>query len=82
GNQATDLPTYPFQHQHYWINPRPSTATDTADARFWEAVENEDWESLGHTLSVEDDAPLGTVLAALASWRKSLDRASAVDNLR
>ncbi|MGV9956599.1 type I polyketide synthase, partial [Streptomyces cellulosae] len=82
GNQATDLPTYPFQHQRYWISPRPSTATDTADTRFWEAVENEDWESLGHALSVEGDAPLGTVLAALASWRKSLDRASAVDNLR
>ncbi|WP_199833221.1 SDR family NAD(P)-dependent oxidoreductase, partial [Streptomyces luridiscabiei] len=82
GNQTTDLPTYPFQHQRYWISPHPSTATDTADTRFWEAVENEDWESLGHTLSVEGDAPLGTVLAALVSWRKSLDRASAVDDLR
>ncbi|MFF4668263.1 SDR family NAD(P)-dependent oxidoreductase, partial [Streptomyces sp. NPDC001282] len=81
-SQPIDLPTYPFQHQRYWINPRPSTGTDTADTRFWEAVENEDWESLGHTLSVEGDAPLSTVLAALASWRKSLDRASAVDNLR
>ncbi|MFP8888105.1 polyketide synthase, partial [Streptomyces mangrovi] len=81
-NQPINLPTYPFQHQRYWINPRTSTGTDTADTRFWEAVENEDWESLGHTLSVEGDAPLSTVLAALASWRKSLDRASAVDNLR
>ncbi|MFF3801525.1 type I polyketide synthase, partial [Streptomyces sp. NPDC002134] len=81
-SRPVDLPTYPFQHQRYWINPRTSTGTDTADTRFWEAVENEDWESLGHTLSVEGDAPLSTVLAALASWRKSLDRASALDNLR
>ncbi|MFE0678658.1 type I polyketide synthase [Streptomyces sp. NPDC058867] len=81
-NRVTDLPTYPFQHQRYWINPTTTGSPDTADTRFWEAVENEDWESLGRTLSVEGDAPLSTVLAALASWRKSLDRVSAVDNWR
>ncbi|MFF9819867.1 SDR family NAD(P)-dependent oxidoreductase, partial [Streptomyces sp. NPDC014006] len=79
-SQHIDLPTYPFQHQRYWINPRATGSPDTADTRFWEAVENEDWESLGRTLSVEGDAPLSTVLAALASWRKSLDRVSTVDN--
>ncbi|MER7871919.1 SDR family NAD(P)-dependent oxidoreductase, partial [Streptomyces cellulosae] len=81
-NRVTGLPTYPFQHERYWINPTTTGSPDTADTRFWEAVENEDWESLGRTLSVEDDAPLSTVLAALASWRKSLDRVSTVDNWR
>ncbi|WP_143034100.1 type I polyketide synthase, partial [Streptomyces sp. AmelKG-A3] len=84
-----DLPTYPFQHQHYWIDVPETTAahasvqaTDIVDTRFWEAVENEEWESLADTLDVPGDASLSTVLPALASWRQERRREATVNDWR
>ncbi|MYU20024.1 hypothetical protein GTZ78_57470, partial [Streptomyces sp. SID8361] len=79
GAARVELPTYAFQHQTYW--PRAAdipadesgTPSDAVDARFWEAVEREDLESLADTLAFGDDgerSSLGAVLPALASWRK------------
>ncbi|MFG3230073.1 SDR family NAD(P)-dependent oxidoreductase, partial [Kitasatospora sp. NPDC048194] len=87
-----DLPTYPFQHQHLWIE---DTATPSAagpagpsavDAAFWEAVEEQDATAVAATLQVEDDdeqrRSLDVLLPALSSWhRRSRDR-SAVDDWR
>ena len=39
GARQVDLPTYPFQHQHYWAPTSPAGAGDAAAARFgmrWE----------------------------------------------
>ncbi|WP_268257739.1 type I polyketide synthase [Streptomyces parvulus] len=39
GAQRVDLPTYPFQHQHYWAPTSPAGTGDAAAARFgmrWE----------------------------------------------
>ncbi|MFF4675123.1 type I polyketide synthase, partial [Streptomyces sp. NPDC001279] len=87
--QPIDLPTYPFQHQRYWIDVpetaaahAPAPTTDIVDTRFWEAVENEDWESLADTLDVPGDASLSTVLPALASWRQERRRETTVNDWR
>ncbi|MEU4626875.1 SDR family NAD(P)-dependent oxidoreductase [Actinoplanes sp. NPDC023801] len=67
-----DLPTYAFQHRHYW-GERPST-TSPEEASFWRAVEAHDLETVTGTLHVGDHDDLGTLLPALAAWRRGLDR--------
>jgi acyl transferase domain-containing protein len=32
GARRTELPTYAFQREHYWMRPRPGTTTDVASA--------------------------------------------------
>ncbi|BCJ50488.1 hypothetical protein Asp14428_19630 [Actinoplanes sp. NBRC 14428] len=75
GGRPVRLPTYAFQHTHYWIETRPhrpSLGSET-DARFWAMVDEGDLEGLSAALAISDDASrssLGTVLPALASWRE------------
>ncbi|WP_157997835.1 acyltransferase domain-containing protein [Streptomyces tsukubensis] len=65
------LPTYAFQHRHYWPRPAvppalPQTAGTPAEAGFWAAVEQGDADTLAHLLGV--DAAEST-LGALTDWR-------------
>ncbi|WNM49183.1 SDR family NAD(P)-dependent oxidoreductase [Kitasatospora sp. CM 4170] len=85
-----DLPTYPFQHQHLWIEDAAPAGSGQAeatavDAGFWEAVAEQDAAALAATLEVEDEEQrrsLTTLLPALSAWhRQSLDR-SVVDDWR
>ncbi|MFJ2715594.1 type I polyketide synthase [Streptomyces sp. NPDC087437] len=83
-----DLPTYPFQRQDFWPEPKAAAASGTADASdatFWELVENQDLAALAGELGMPADdgaARLGDVLPALSAWRtRSLTR-SRVDALR
>ncbi|MBL1111554.1 SDR family NAD(P)-dependent oxidoreductase [Streptomyces sp. 110] len=88
GARRVDLPTYAFQHRRYWVEKSTDMAgadvgiRHEVDARFWQAVEREDLESLARTLDFEDEASLGAVLPALSAyWRSSRDQ-STIDGWR
>ncbi|MGW2118723.1 type I polyketide synthase [Streptomyces zhihengii] len=91
GARPVELPTYPFRATRYWLvgeedaTPEPGPA-DVAEAAFWEAVEREDAASLAASLDLEgtdlDGAGLGTLLPALASWRRRSREESVIDSWR
>ncbi len=86
GGRTVQLPTYAFQHRRYWLEKTApavvATASDTVDARFWDAVEREDLESLAEALRLEHREPLAELMPALSRWRKDAAARSAVDNWR
>ncbi|WP_217146112.1 SDR family NAD(P)-dependent oxidoreductase, partial [Streptomyces sp. AC627_RSS907] len=71
GVQPADLPTYAFQHQHYWLETRPvkASAVDPVEAGFWDTIDRGDLSTLASELGVDPSAPLENVLPALTSWR-------------
>ncbi|MFF3489278.1 SDR family NAD(P)-dependent oxidoreductase [Streptomyces sp. NPDC002701] len=86
--RRVDLPTYPFSREWYWLTPAEPAATasagDPADGDFWSAVESGDITRLSSVLEVtgDDVEAFGTLLPALASWRRRRTLRSTLDAWR
>ncbi|WP_328336474.1 type I polyketide synthase [Streptomyces violaceus] len=83
GARRVELPTYPFQHQRYWLdaNDRPAVEADPVDSAFWAAIEAGDTDALADDLQLKASV-LDEVLPALSSWRRRRRDRSVVDGWR
>ncbi|MGH3373484.1 MAG: SDR family NAD(P)-dependent oxidoreductase, partial [Actinoallomurus sp.] len=82
--RRVDLPTYPFQREHYWLRMTPraaATPEGASDRSFWETVESGDPDRLAQALDLDADAA-ETVLPALASWHRRQSLRSRLAELR
>ncbi|MFE3661238.1 type I polyketide synthase, partial [Streptomyces sp. NPDC059165] len=84
GARPVALPTYPFQRRRYWPEPAPAVRGgpgDAIDARFWEAVESGDSDTLGAALAT-DPATLDALLPALSDYRRRHREGARADSWR
>ncbi|MCR6488765.1 SDR family NAD(P)-dependent oxidoreductase [Amycolatopsis sp. OK19-0408] len=86
--RPAELPTYAFDRQHFWLTEAETDddgpVTTTVDVGFWTAVDDGDPAALATLLelSADQSAALGTVLPALAGWRRAAETWSVSAQLR
>ncbi|MET7426652.1 SDR family NAD(P)-dependent oxidoreductase [Dactylosporangium sp. NPDC005555] len=69
---VADLPTYPFQHQHYWPAAQDEERTDaTGETGFWAAVDSGDLDGVAEALLADDEQTesVRALLPVLSQWR-------------
>ncbi|MFF9706929.1 type I polyketide synthase, partial [Streptomyces griseofuscus] len=85
GARRTELPTYAFQHERFWVDAPEAvagTVVDPVDAEFWDTVEREDLQALAETLDIGASDTFGDVLPRLSAWRRQRKEQSAADSWR
>ncbi|MFC9948902.1 type I polyketide synthase [Streptomyces pratensis] len=89
GARRIDLPTYAFQRERFWpeggaplMGGKGAPDASSLDAKFWDAVEQEDAAALGAALGSAELEPLEAMLPALSSWRRQSRNLSTVDAWR
>ncbi|WP_159047027.1 type I polyketide synthase, partial [Streptomyces pactum] len=88
GARRVDLPTYAFQHEHYWIKdvvqPGQETGgtTDPVDAAFWGAVERADVDGVASLVDGLDAQAWESVVPTLSAWRNGRRAQTTIDSWR
>ncbi|MCF0083274.1 SDR family NAD(P)-dependent oxidoreductase, partial [Streptomyces lomondensis] len=89
GAHRVDLPTYAFQHEHYWpeagspfMADASASLASSVDGAFWAAVEQEDVDAFAAALGSDQLESLGAALPVLSSWRRQSREVAVADAWR